>query len=141
MNKHGLSAGLIAGQVGPVALYIGMIFALSSLSQSRFGAPASWMAIPNADKLAHLFEYAGLGALGLRALFLRGHGLELRRALPVMIALGGLCGLIDELYQATVPTRDASVGDLLADLCGVTIGATCARILLGRCGVLSRVGA
>ena len=57
MNKRGLSAGLIAGQVGPVALYIAMIFALSSLSQSRLSPPASWMAIPNADKLAHLLEY------------------------------------------------------------------------------------
>lgn len=132
MSRGGPSARLIAVQAGPVLLCVGLIFALSSLPQARLGAAVSWISLPHADKLMHFSEYALLGALGLRALFLRGRGLSLRRALPAMLALGGLCGLCDELYQATIPTRDASAGDWLADVCGVLAGALIARWILGR---------
>lgn len=141
MKKRGLSAGLIAVQAGPVLLYVGLIFALSSLPQSRLGSAATWFAIPHADKLMHFTEYACLGALGLRALFLRGHGLCLTHAFPAMLALGSLCGLCDELYQATIPTRDSSAGDFLADFCGIFAGALIARWFLGRPRTFSRADA
>lgn len=133
MSKGGgPSVGLVTLQVGPLLLYVGLIFALSSLPQARLGAAVSWIAVPHADKLMHFAEYACLGALGLRALVLRGHGLRLGRALAAAIALGCLCGLGDELYQAAIPTRDSSAGDFLADACGVLAGALIARCFLGR---------
>ena len=133
----GISAGLVLAQVGPVLLYVGLIFTLSSMQQAALSPAVSWLRIPHADKLLHLTEYACLGALGLRALHLDGHGLRPGRALLAMLALGALCGLCDELYQASVPTRDSSLGDWLADLGGVSSGALIARLILGRRATLS----
>ncbi|MDR0965732.1 MAG: VanZ family protein [Myxococcales bacterium] len=136
MTKRGeLSVGLVVTQVSPVLLYVGLIFALSSLPQAQVSTlTAPWLAFPHADKAIHFIEYAFLGALGLRALLLKGHGLSPRRAFPVMLALGGLCALIDELFQATVAARDSSATDWLADIFGIFFGLLIVRLILWRAG-------
>ncbi len=65
---------------------------------------------------AHVVVYAVLGALMLLAL----HGL--RHRTPVAWGLTSLYGFTDELHQSYVPSRIASVGDVLSDAFGAVLG-------------------
>jgi VanZ family protein len=93
------------------ALYMALIFFLSSLPGGTVGIPAPW------DKVAHALEYGGLG-------FLLGRGLG--RPLPALW-LAVLYGLSDELHQSFVPGREVSAGDLLADAVGALLGVRASR--------------
>ncbi len=77
--------------------------------------------IEGGDKVAHLLAYAVLGALLARAWWW-GERVSGRRWALLTIAYGGLFGVIDELHQMPLPTRTASVGDLMADIAGLIIG-------------------
>jgi VanZ family protein len=98
---------------------MGMLF-LASAETDLPGLPG------RTDKLLHAAAYAVLGLVCLRAC----HGSLSRLALrPVLVALllAGGYGLLDELHQASVPGRDASLLDWLADLAGVGV----ALVLVG----------
>jgi len=74
------------------------------------------------DKPAHLFAYGALAMLLARGLFADGmrHGWQV----ATIAALATLYGMTDELHQSFVPGREASLGDLLADLAGAASAAT-----------------
>lgn len=103
---------------GPLAGYALVIFWLSSMSHP----PVPAVPIPHFDKLLHLIEYAGFGALMCRALAMGGEGLSPRAAVLAAALLGAIYGASDELHQAFVPNRDSSLFDLLADIGGATLG-------------------
>lgn len=100
--------------LAPVALYALAIVLVSS--QSSLPRTRIW------DKAAHFGEYAVLGFLICRAIWLI-------RPMPVWkaglwaVALSTSFGVTDELHQYFVPNRDASVGDLVADFLGSCAGA------------------
>ena len=100
----------------PVVLYAAVIFAVSA--QPRLKPP---FAFQNSDKFWHLVEYAGLGLLLARGL--RGTSPTARPLVRALIALsvGITLGTADELFQSTVPGRDCSALDLIADTLGVGI--------------------
>jgi len=90
---------------------------------------------PNSDKLWHMAEYGGLGALVTRLL----RSLNDWRLRPGLIALAVLLcsanGAADERFQSTVPGRESSVYDWAADTVGATLGALAyARIVRNRAG-------
>ena len=99
----------------PVLLYLSVIFAFSA--QPNLQPP---LPFDNSDKLYHLLEYGGLGALLARAL---GRG---RRLGPPVVAstllLGMLTGAADEVFQRGVPGRRSSPIDWIADTVGVALG-------------------
>ena len=100
----------------PVLLYVGLIFTVSSLPQ--IVAPVR---LDDADKLAHLLEYGVLGYLLVRAL--RG---TRRWQAPLAggllaLAIGLGIGAADEAYQSTVPGRESSVHDWMADATGLVL--------------------
>ncbi|HOX44727.1 MAG TPA: VanZ family protein [Myxococcota bacterium] len=104
----------------PLALYVGLIFALSSLSRFPFALPP----VRHLDKLIHAAEYAALAFLLTRALWA-----ERPRARPWLLLAGAVLlvaalGLADELYQRSVPNRDSDALDLAADCAGGLVGAT-----------------
>lgn len=103
---------------GPLALYAGLIFVLSSMSHP----PLPTINFAHMDKALHLVEYAGFGFLMCRALALGGDGLSPRTAFLAAAVLGALYGATDELHQMFVPDRDASLYDLLTDIIGATLG-------------------
>jgi VanZ family protein len=109
---------------GPLALYAAAIFALSAMSHP----PVPRLSFPHADKLAHLIEYAGFGALMCRALAMGGEGLAPRVAFYGTVLIATLYGATDELHQAFVPNREPSMADLLADMAGAALGAFVYRI-------------
>jgi VanZ family protein len=101
----------------PVAVWAAVIFTLSSIPSLDSGL-GTWDTVLR--KLAHLAEYAVLGALLYRAL----------RREPAAIALGSLYAVTDEVHQAFVSGRQGSPLDWLIDTVGVVAGA----LLLSRRG-------
>ena len=84
--------------------------------------------LPISDKVAHVCLYAVLGvALGYawsRAPRLMAHTL--------LIAIGALYGVTDEVHQMYVPGRMADVRDWFADVAGLSLGYGTAVTVLGR---------
>jgi VanZ family protein len=103
----------------PVIVWLAVIFGGSSIGS-----------LPRADdkvldaighRIAHMIEFAVLGALLLRALSERG-SITWRQVLGVML-LCGLYGLTDEWHQAYVPGRSSELSAIPFDLGGGLIGA------------------
>ncbi len=110
---------------GPVALYMIVIFAESSLEAAPLPSGLN-------DKVAHALGFALLGALLARAMA-SGFPLPLtvERAGSSMV-IGVAYGLTDEIHQRFVPGRSSSMGDLIADAAGVVVAVG----LVWACGIL-----
>jgi VanZ family protein len=78
-------------------------------------------------RLAHLLEYAILAALWLRA-FVRGRSLTPRKAGLLALAICVAWAVLDELHQSFVPSRSASLADVLVDSAGALIALTVAHV-------------
>jgi VanZ family protein len=90
--------------------------ALITYFSSRTGQQLPRWEVMAHDKLLHAGEYGVFGFLLANALGLRVWWLA-----PL---LGALFGVLDEYHQSFVPGRNGNdPGDMLADLCGATIGA------------------
>ena len=77
-------------------------------------------------KIAHVTEYAVLAALWFVALT-RERGLPRRRAAWVALGVAVVWAVLDELHQATVPSRTASAMDVVFDAAGATVAAVVGR--------------
>ena len=93
----------------PIVLWAAVIFAFSSIPSLSSGL-GTWDLILR--KIAHLSEYAILGALLLRAI----------QRPAVAILAGALYAVTDEVHQHFVRGRHAAWYDVLIDTVGVTIG-------------------
>ena len=103
MSARGFRAWL------PIVLWAAVIFAFSSIPSLSSGL-GTWDLILR--KIAHLSEYAILGALLMRAI----------QRPAVAILAGGLYAVTDEVHQHFVRGRHAAWYDVLIDTIGVTIG-------------------
>jgi VanZ family protein len=108
----------------PAVVYVGLIFAVSSIPGSVFCA----MHFKIFDKAAHMVEFTGLGLFLMIAF--RGSLPEALKRRAVLFALGAgvLVGFMDELYQLAVPGRSVELLDWVADVIGVVVGSTVAMI-------------
>jgi len=105
-----------------LAVYVALVLYLAS--QPRTDPLTT---VPYSDKLLHILEYGILGFLSQRAARLTWPQAERRavwRRLGVVMAAGLGVAAIDELVQAHVPGRMASVADLFADAVGLGLGLT-----------------
>jgi VanZ family protein len=93
----------------PVVLWAGLIFTFSAIPSLGTGL-GTWDLVLR--KVAHLAEYAVLGALLQRAL----------RREPLAFLLGSAYAVTDEVHQAFVAGRQASPLDWLVDTVGVAAG-------------------
>ena len=103
----------------PIVLWAAVIFAFSSVPSLSSGL-GTWDLVLR--KIAHLSEYAILGALLVRAI----------QRPAVAILAGGLYAASDEFHQHFVRGRHAAWYDVLIDTVGVTIGVLAWRRLFGR---------
>lgn len=109
-----------------VALWLTLIWQLSARTPtdlSQGSVAGAWL-----SNLAHGPEFAGLATW--LALAARRRGSEIvpsARAAFYIVAFCLLYGVVDELHQSTVPGRDASVFDILTDVCGATAAVTVLR--------------
>ena len=109
-----------------------LIFVLSS-----FPNPPGPRATDLRSTLAHVAEYAVFGFLALN-LLVRWRGQLTARIVAAAWLLSVAYGISDELHQAFVPRRDASLLDVLADAAGAALGVATAVLLLRARGHLSR---
>ena len=93
----------------PVVLWAGLIFTLSAIPSLGTGL-GTWDLVLR--KLAHLTEYAILGALLVRAV----------RHEPLAVLVGSAYAVTDEVHQAFVSGRHGSISDWLIDTAGVVVG-------------------
>jgi VanZ family protein len=118
----------------PAIAYIGLIFGVSSIAGLSPPVPTFKLF----DKAAHIVEFTGL-ALFLTVAFRGSLPEARRRATPLfVVALGLAIGVLDEVYQLSVPGRSLEFLDWVADAIGVLIGAT-AGALHGRFAARARV--
>ncbi len=91
--------------------------------QSCFPSIATIPLFPHDDKVMHLGAYAVLALLFARALKQEKPLLPQRKLRLFAILFASFYGLSDEVHQAFVPLRHASMGDLAADFLGSFAGA------------------
>ena len=116
---HRTVSGSAFREWAPVVLWAALIFAFSSIPSLGTGL-GTWDLVLR--KLAHLTEYAVLGALLVRAL----------GPPAVAILLGALYATSDEFHQHFVRGRHAAWYDVVIDTVGVTIGVLAWRRLARR---------
>ena len=104
----------------PVYFYAAVIFFLSSMPPPPAVAQPPFM-----DKIFHLGEYAIFGFLLARAFKSSQKGYFASNFRLLAIGCAVIYGLTDELHQAFVPFREASLFDLLFDGLGATLGGLC----------------
>ncbi|OIP93068.1 MAG: hypothetical protein COS57_03520 [Syntrophobacterales bacterium CG03_land_8_20_14_0_80_58_14] len=104
---------------GPVLLYAGLIFSLSSLSRFPEEVPSFF----GFDKVAHFAEYYIFGWLLYRWLSSpdRVWGRQGVLLMTLLVGIGYAAG--DEWHQSFVPGRDASFFDALFDAAGIAAAA------------------
>jgi VanZ family protein len=104
---------------GPVLVYAGLIFFLSSQSQFPEELPSFF----GFDKVAHFVEYYIFGWL-LYRWFSSPDRVWGRRGVLFMTLFVGICYAVgDEWHQSFVPGRVASFFDALFDAAGIAVAA------------------
>jgi VanZ family protein len=106
---------------GPVALYAGLIFQLSSQSHPEQYVP-DLVLLNMGDKVLHAIEYALLGFLCYRAFRHAAGAWGGQYAVLLAVVAATIYGATDEWHQAFVPFREPDRWDLAADLLG-TLGS------------------
>ena len=99
-----------------VAIWMAVIWGLSSVPGSALPSSRDMMSV-----VAHIVEYGVLGYLLARAFFVQGMRQKERWTLAVIGAV--IFGIIDEIHQAFVPGREASVADIAVDAASAIGGA------------------
>jgi len=108
---------------GPAAAWAVLLFLLSSIPGGVGG-----LALPISDKLVHAALYAVLGSA---LAFGRARSPMVVPHL-VLLCLGALYGVTDEVHQAFVPGRSPDIADWIADVVGLVTGYGTTVAILGR---------
>jgi VanZ family protein len=95
----------------PAAVWAGVLLWVGG--QTDLSPPR--LPIPMQDKVMHFLAYGILGALAAWGRALAGWWPT--RAWPLLLVLSGI-GAVDEAHQATIPEREAEIGDWVADTLG-----------------------
>ncbi len=106
---------------GPVALYAGLIFYLSSQSHPEQYVPKFFF-LKFGDKVLHAIEYALLGFLCYRAFRHAAGTWGEHYAVLLAVVAATIYGATDEWHQAFVPFRESDRWDLATDLLGALLG-------------------
>lgn len=115
-SSASFSADNTGGLLGPLLAWL-----LPGLSPSGIEAIHGLL-----RKAAHVTEYAVLAALWWRALT-RG-GMRPHAAAWLTLLIGVTVAAVDETHQSFVPSRTASVRDVLIDTAGVLLAVVPARL-------------
>jgi len=114
---------------GPVAIYVLLIFYVSSMSNPP-GVPP----VRHFDKLIHFMEYGMLGFLLGRAMGLTSLHKRYWAVFVASLAIGACVGVADETYQGTVQGREKSLADFLVDVFGLLAASIVLRSWATRWG-------
>ena len=98
-------------------------FCLFIFWQSSFSFLDSPPLFPHEDKLMHMGAYGFMALLAARNLKKERPFFNRSKIRILAILFASLYGLTDEIHQAFVPSREASILDFAADICGSIMGA------------------
>ncbi len=112
---------------GPLILWMGLIFYLSSQSSFPIRPTGIWDMID--DYVAHVALYAVLGGLAFRAF--HAEGISPKQAAWMALVFCVAYGVSDEWHQSFVPNRTPSVLDLVADTLGAGLAVWMAYRRMG----------
>jgi VanZ family protein len=114
---------------GPVAIYVLLIFYVSSISN-----PPGIPPVKHFDKLIHFMEYGMLGFLLGRAMGLTRLRKRYWAVFVASLLIGACVGVADETYQGTVQGREKSLADFLVDVFGLLAASIVLRAWAKRWG-------
>ena len=100
-----------------------VVFCVFLFWQSSFSSPFSAPLFPHDDKLMHMGAYGFLAFLAARNLHQERPLFNRTKLRVLTILFACLYGLSDEIHQAFVIDRTASIWDFLADIFGSILGA------------------
>ncbi|RLD13355.1 hypothetical protein DRI50_07350 [candidate division KSB1 bacterium] len=92
---------------------------LVTIESSLIGFQLPKLGLRIEDKIVHFLIFGILGWLLVRGMIMESTKWIRRNAYFIAVLVGFLFALSDEWHQSLVPGRDASVGDLLADILGI----------------------
>jgi len=98
-------------------------FCLFIFWQSSFSFLDSPPLFPHEDKLMHMGAYGFMALLAARNLKHERPFFNRSKLRILAILFASLYGLTDEIHQAFVPSREASIWDFAADILGSIMGA------------------
>ena len=114
----------------PAVVYVGLIFAISSIPGSLHGV----ITFRVFDKVAHAVEFTGLGLFLMVAFRGTLPKADIKHVVLLVLVAGLGIGVLDELYQHLVPGRAVEFLDWVADTLGVMVGTTLALLHYRRKG-------
>ena len=123
----------VAAAAGWMAVSL-LFLASSRFSNSGAGLPATI----SSPLFAHLFLFGMLGFLTAVGALVITRSNRLAVAMVAALLVGGAWALATEWYQTTLPGRDASLEDLLANALGTVAGALLAWLARWRIARVSR---
>ena len=94
-----------------------MIFIVSA--QSNIKIPDLGISIE--DKILHILAYLVFGLTLVYSISGISTDISRRKLFVLLVAIGGLYALSDELHQYYVPGRESDIVDILADITGIII--------------------
>jgi len=100
-------------------IYCAMIFLLSSISSFPVSPPQ----ISFFDKIVHFLLFAGLSALVAVGLYQARHCYSPKLLFFIPVSFSLVYSISDEIHQVSVPLREFSLGDLVADATGAAAAA------------------
>jgi VanZ family protein len=101
------------------AIWFGVLWWLSSEIRT-FPTPVQFY---SSDKVLHFGYFFGGAGLLSAAIFRTRPEMAATRRILIAILVVALVGVIDELHQSTVPGRDATITDFIADTLGAIAGS------------------
>ncbi len=110
----------------PAVLYVILIITLSSLNQ-RMVSNYSWGV---QDFILHFIEYHFYGVTLIWAVLRDKPWHELRSSYRLAASIGAVSAMADEIYQSFVPTRYATIEDVVADIFGVILSLITFSLLM-----------
>lgn len=100
-------------------LYAAAIFILSSMP--TIPMPPQYYELPSPDKLSHTALYFGLGILLCLSFRNATNPKISKRTIMLSFIIGTIYGVLDEVHQAFVPGRTASLIDVAFNILGILI--------------------
>jgi len=110
----------------PSICYVIIILILSSLNQDVVGT----FSFGIADFILHAGEYNILGVTLIWAIYRDKAQTEFRNSYLLAISTGTLIAILDEFYQAFVPTRFSTIEDVVADVFGLILSVITFSLLM-----------
>lgn len=104
---------------GPVILFAGLVFIMSSIS-----SPVDVDPFPNFDKVAHITEYAVFAMLLFRALQGTWSSINFFWLAFITVMITLTYGASDEFHQSFVAARTSDIKDWAADGIGAMMAMT-----------------